>query len=223
MNDEGNGYGGVWYCGNLALITALGLRGAPVALALAEWRKNALATHAHAYPGVWFGATSGPDVYNSVLSATPGSTRCTFAGPGTVSPCNEASVPVFNLWSHTLPTFTIPGIMGFTPTVNGVTLRAGPSGDRLSLYTPLVSLVRDNVTTGCNISGHYAPLVEPGTLLLFEVELAVAEAALCQGVLVNGAQVTLAVQPGGTVSFNATTVKWGAVAGASSLVLWELF
>lgn len=238
VNDDGNGYGGIWYCGNLALIAALGLRGPPVSAALKEWRKNALASHAHAYPDIWFGATSGPDVYDSVLSATPGSTRCAWAGPGVVNPCNEASVPVLNLWSHTLPTFSLPGIVGFTPTAAGISLRAGATADgRLSVYTPLVSLVRDNVTAACNVSGHYAPHTPPGTRVEIAVQLAAADAAACSAVVVNGGSVAFVVQPGGTLVFNATTVAVGrhrstkasggsglgvAAAPTPSLALWQL-
>ena len=226
--DAGYGYGGVWYCGNLALIAALGLRGAPVSDALAEWRKNALGTHANAYPGVWFGATSGPDVYNSVLSNEPGGTRCAWGGPGVAHPCNEASVPVFNLWSHTLPTFALPGIIGFVPSAAGYSVRAGPASDgRLTIYTPLVSLVMDNVSAGCNISGHYAPLIPPGQRLLISVELAVGEAALCAGVTVNGELAELTFSQG-TVSFNATTVPGPQVTNSTSggpwsVILWQLF
>lgn len=243
MNDLGNGYGGVWYCGNTALVAALGLRGS-VSSALTEWRKNSLATHAHAYPGIWFGATSGPDVYNSVLSATPGSTRCAWAGPGVVTPCNEAAVPVLNLWSHTLPTFTLPGIVGFSPTAAGYAIRAGAPADggRLSVFTPLVSVVRDNATAACNVSGHYAPLVPAGTRVQVTVQLDdVAEAAACTGVIVNGESVPFAAEPGGNVVFNATTgASWRRLGGApeparepraagvggrvatSSVILWQL-
>ena len=213
--DQGNGYGGLWYCGNLALVAALGLvSDEPVTAALREWRRNSLATHAAAYPAIWFGATSGPDVYDSVLSATPGATRCTWLGPGTTNPCNEASVPVLNLWSHTLPTFGLPGIIGFVPSTAGIALRAGSSAaGRLSVFTPLVSLVRDNVSAACNASGHYAPHVPPGSALEVSVELTPGDALQCAGVVVNGARVALSQLPGGVVAFNATTVAWGGGGG----------
>ena len=65
MEDLGTSYGGVWACGSEVLIQALGKSGQ--SSTFDEFRKNLLGTHAEVYPDVFFGVTSGTDVWNSAL------------------------------------------------------------------------------------------------------------------------------------------------------------
>jgi len=214
----GGGYGGVWQCGELALQVALGQHAALIGvpgtsgsgsdMALDEWRKNALATHATVYPGVWYGATSGPDVLNSVLSASPGATRCDWLGPGDTPPCHESAFPILNMWSHTTPSFAIPFLAGFEPHWTGFKLRLlwSPPQRPITVYTPLVSAVAGPLAS-CNYTGHYAPAASAAGAVL-TVAIAVPASAGCRTVLVSGAPVPAAFQSGPpgvvTVTFNAT-------------------
>ncbi len=146
-----------------------------------------------------------------------------WGGPGITVPCNEAAVPVFNLWSHTLATFSLPALAGFEPSAAGISLRAGLSGtNQISIYSPLVSLVRDNVTCACNFSGHYAPQLSPGSVIVVSVHLLPKDALACTGVYVNDIPVHLSLDPSGIATFNATTTVQSSNAIAPSAFIWRL-
>jgi len=208
--DGGVGYGGVWNCGILALITALGMRGWPD-LALNEWRKSSLANHAEVYPFIWFGATSGSDVYNSVYAsrhnATPGSTRCHWNDPRQSEPCEELLFPVLNLWSHTLGTYTLPSLIGAEWTYSGLIIRppayASSADEEYTIFTPLVSASRAaGNESNCELAGHWAPNLEEGTVVHLEVHLALADLR-CSLVSVNGGDFQKANINDGVVTIDA--------------------
>lgn len=226
--DGGVGYGGVWACGDVALVTALGLRGWQ-GLALDEWRKSSLAGHADAYPGIWFGVTGGSDVWNSVYSAQhgnqPGSTRCHWNNPGTSLPCEELASPVGNVWTHTLGTYPLPALVGAEWDAHGLTLRPPllPE-DEYALFTPLVSLSHWGGADTCAFAGHWAPALPSGALLTIRIDLGNATRAhACTTLAVNG-------QPPHPVQFDpsnpAVVLVVGATADvgmpASPLLSWQL-
>jgi hypothetical protein len=221
----------VWQCGELAFQVALGQHAEVIGLpgtagggsdmALDEWRKNALATHAAMYPGVWYGATSGPDVLNSVLSPAPGATRCDWLGPGNTPPCHESAFPILNMWSHTTPSFALPFLAGFQPSWAGFKLRLlwSPGERPITVYTPVVSAVA-GPGAGCNFTGHYAPSAAAlGAQLT--VALAVPAAAACTAVTVDGRPAAAAFAPGPagvvTVTFNATVANAASWQGVGFL------
>lgn len=222
--DGGVGYGGVWACGDVALISALGLRGWPDA-ALSEWRKSSLAAHANAYPNIWFGATAGPDVYTSVYGAahgaTPGSTRCQWNRPEPAPTCEEAAFPILNSWPHTLGTYTLPALVGAEWDVGGLSVRppvfVSPGDNEFTVFTPLVSVTRaPGNATACTLAGHWAPNGAAGDGATIRVYLAPADAARCSRVAVNGGVWAPAVLVNGSVLINAV------LAGEPPLVAWEI-
>jgi hypothetical protein len=222
--DGGVGYGGVWYCGAVAHVTALGLRGWPDA-ALDAWRRSSLRAHADAFPDIWFGATAGPDVYNSVFAAahnaTPGSTRCQWNRAPTLPPCEELAFPILNMWPHTLGTYALPALFGAEWGAAELAVRppafAAPGDAEYTIFTPLVSASRAaGNATACALAGHYAPNGAAGDGARVRVYLAAADAARCSRVAVNGG----AWAPVAVV--NGSVLVDGAIAGAPPLLSWEL-
>lgn len=158
---EGAGdYAGVWWCGNMALICGLARYGY-VDMALDEFRKNLLATHATIYPDIWFGVWSGPDTFNSVLmekdpqfkgmaESIPGATRTMTIG-----------LPVLNMWTHSSPLYSALSWVGTTFTTEGVWFSPtfSDTSASFSITSPLVGLAGDGATFCCNFSGWYRPVV----------------------------------------------------------------
>lgn len=222
--DGGVGYGGVWNCGDVALVTALGLRGWPD-LALDEWRKSSLANHATVYPQIWFGATSGTDVYNSVYAtrhnATPGSTRCHWNDPGQSTPCEELLSPVLNMWAHTLGAYTLPPLIGAEWAASGLVVRppayAAPADEEYTIFTPLVSASRAaGNDTSCELAGHWAPNLIEGSIVHVRIQLASTDALRCSLVSVNGGDFQKAQIVDGGVSIDA------ALQGSPPVLTWAL-
>ena len=60
MEDVGTSYGGVWMCGNMVLVQALGRLGSPSTWD--EWTGNMMAVRGDAYPAVHFGQWAGGSV-----------------------------------------------------------------------------------------------------------------------------------------------------------------
>lgn len=237
MPDGGVGYGGIWYCGETALVTALGTNGYPD-MALDEWRKASLAQHANEYPYLWMGVTSGPDVYNSVYtlsshgSAVPGSTRCHWNDPGNSTPCMELAFPILNMWSHTLGTYSLPSLVGAQWTVDGMSLAPTlTTEDTYTVWTPLMSVARAGSGQGaasCAYSGHWAPYQSVGTPACITVQLLPADLALCNSLSVNGLPMPLNRTQTG-VSFCGPLADARQLAGSVSwaeqdvpVIVWEL-
>jgi len=220
--DGGVGYGGVWACGDVALVSALGLRGWPD-LALEEWRKSSLATHAEVYPYIYFGATAGNDVTNSVYAAahnaTPGSTRCSWNAPGVQNPCAELSFPILNAWPHTLGTFTIPALFGAEWDAEGLLLRPGLTvEEEYTFFTPLVSLSHWGGRGSCSFAGAWAPALPAESPVVVRVALRSDDKAACTGLVVNGLPAALVWGSEGEVVIKGSLQ---AVEGVP-LLAWEL-
>jgi hypothetical protein len=73
-------------------------------LAWAAFRRQTLASHADAYPGIWYGTWSGPDMYFTPLNAGPldhaGETWCILVFAPSLCMRN---FPVTNMFSHSEP------------------------------------------------------------------------------------------------------------------------
>ena len=223
--DGGVAYGGVWMCGSVALISALGLRGWPD-LALDEWRKASCAGHAAAYPYIWFGATAGSDVWSSMYGAhhnvTPGSTRCHWNDPGSSSPCHEAAFPVLNSWTATLGTYPLPSLMGAEWDSAGLLVRPMLAQAEYTIFTPLVSVSHwgggGGTNGSCGFAGHWAPVLPAGAAVRLRIGLLPGDAAACKGIEVNGEAAPL-VWAGGEVIVEAALREVEGV----PLLAWELF
>jgi hypothetical protein len=101
---QGLGTAGFWYSLAGPTIEALARRGDVAGAHELAWHaflRQTFATHAETYPGIWYGAWSGPDMYFTPLDATgtfsPDETWCF---PGIL--CMQ-DFPVTNMFSHAEP------------------------------------------------------------------------------------------------------------------------
>ena len=150
--------GGVWPSINGTLVWALAL--VDGLQAWEEWKKNCLAAHAEAYPEVWCGIWSGPDVYNSVLSKYPGQTffdEKVLRGEKGDSPLeagtNWTDFPVMNMHPHAWPLYDTAKLMGVKFTPAGVELSPCLLQAAYRFDSPLLGLEKS--AGGC--TGWYAP------------------------------------------------------------------
>ncbi len=109
--------GGVWLSITHTLIWAAARRRPDIAWD--EFRRNTLANHARQYPGVWVGAWSGPDSYNSDWSTRPG---WTFDIPA--FNVYGQFWPIQNVHAHAQPLLSFLRLAGVEATEEG--LRIAP-------------------------------------------------------------------------------------------------
>jgi hypothetical protein len=177
--------GGIWPSINGTLIWALARVNGN--MAWDEWRKNSLAAHAEAYPDVWYGIWSGPDTYNSHMSAYPGQT--TFVPPENDSTSSWTGsirlfwtdFPVMNQHSHAWPLFATTKLLGIAFTEHGVELAPVLPFEEYSFSSPLVGIEK----TRDGYAGWYAPSVAGNWE--FTLRLNDEEANSFQSVEINGA------------------------------------
>ena len=136
--------GGVWPSLNQTLIWALArLNGT---MAWDEWKKNSFARHAEAYPDIWYGAWSGPDVLNSVNSKKPGATT---GG----APFGWTDFPVFNMHTHACQLYSLAKLLGIEFTEAGVKWAPEIPLPAFRFESPLVGLIK----TAKGYEGWYEP------------------------------------------------------------------
>jgi hypothetical protein len=153
--------GGTWPAVNGLLIWALA-RLDP-AMAWDEYQKNMLAVHAEAFPEVWYGIWSGPDAFNSALSAYPGYTQFNESmlagGEGDGSNMaftpglNWVDFPVLCLHPHNWPLFDAVKLSGVEFNPQGLDLAPAIPKESYRLVSPLLGLERKPE----GYSGWYAP------------------------------------------------------------------
>ncbi|MCL6431935.1 MAG: hypothetical protein K6V36_13910, partial [Anaerolineae bacterium] len=193
---------GVWPSINGTLIWALA--GQDGRMAWDEWRKNSLACHAEAYPEVWYGIWSGPDAYNSALSAYPGQTyfeeartEGTVERGGDMLPgLNWTDWPVMNMHPHAWQLYTVPKLLGVEFTPEGVSLAPSLPLMRYRFSSPLLGLWRE----GPRYEGWYAPAA--GGRWRLALRLPAEEAAAVTRVEVNGLAVEPVRDAGGAIVFS---------------------
>jgi len=154
--------GGVWP--SLTGILTWALAGVDGKMAWDEWKKNSLASHATAYPDLWYGIWSGPDVYNSALSKYPGQTYFNggLVGPdaGKVADSlegnpNGTDFPVMNAHSHSEQLYGVAKLLGIEFTEHGVTLAPILPLDVYSFSSPLIGVEKSSA----GYRGWYSPSV----------------------------------------------------------------
>lgn len=74
-----------------------------------EWMKNTLHAHSEAYSQQYAGVWSGPDTYASVLEANTGAAQPAYG--------------LHNGWSHTVAPLTVPDLLGWNVTHDGMVIR----------------------------------------------------------------------------------------------------
>jgi hypothetical protein len=181
--------GGVWPSINGTLIWALAL--ADGAQAWDEWKKNSLAAHAEAYPEIWYGIWSGPDVYSSVLSRYPGQTM--FAEPPStdhkVQPdfgFNWTDFPVMNMHPHAWPLYSAAKLLGLEFHEKGVKLKPDLPLPEYDFASLLLGFKKSKD----GYSGWYAPATAGDWDI--EFRLPNSDAARFRQVRINGSAQALA-------------------------------
>jgi len=169
--------GGVWPSLNATLIWALAR--VDGGMAWDEWKKNSFARHAEAYPGIWYGTWSGPDVLNSAWSKHPGETT-------TGRPFGWTDFPVLNMHTHACPLFAATKLLGLEFTETGVTLAPKLPLPSYRLESPLLGMSK----SPRGYEGWYNPSSR-GTWTV-RLRLSAEEATLIEQVEVNGTRVPLA-------------------------------
>ena len=181
--------GGIWPSINGTLIWALALEDGE--LAWDEWRKNALALHAEAYPNIWYGIWSGPDTYNSVLSKFPGQTL--FAEP-TAGDLNQQSdwnlnwtdFPVMNMHSHAWQLYSTTKLLGLEFHETGLIFQPRLPLVEYEFTSPLLGFKKSKAA----YTGWYAPAT-PGRWAI-ELRLPHSERVRLQRLTINGTARSLA-------------------------------
>jgi hypothetical protein len=160
---HGIGYltnGGVWPSINGTLVWALAL--ADGERAWDEYKKNMLASHAEAYPDIWYGIWSGPDSYNSVLCPYPGHTQfhpeLIPEGPQDIKMQRRGmgwtDFPVMNMHPHAWPLYDVPKLVGLDFTPDGFELSPSLPKQSYQIASPLFGLEKSED----GYSGWYAPV-----------------------------------------------------------------
>jgi hypothetical protein len=196
--------GGVWAALDGPLIWALSATNP--AMAYDEWKKNSRANHAEVYPGIWYGAWSGPDVFCSSDSDHAGQTAYDW---GLVDPeahrlpsiyrgLSWTAWPVMNMHRHAWPLYSAAKLLGIEFTEAGVDLAPTLPEPRYSLRSKLVGLVKSDKS----YEGWYAP-AKAGSWMI-RLRFAADESPF-KSLTVNGAAQTITPQPDGTVQFNGTS------------------
>ncbi len=166
--------GGVWPSLNQTLIWAL--TRVDGAMAWDEWKKNSFARHADAYPEIWYGAWSGPDVLNSASGKHPGQTT---GGP----PFGWTDFPVLNMHTHACPLFSLTKLLGLEFTDSGVVLAPTLPLASFKFDSPLLGLAK----SARGYEGWYNPSVR--STWSIRLSVAAEEAKHLQRVEVNGNRV----------------------------------
>ena len=152
--------GGVWP--SLTGILTWALARVDGKMAWDEWKKTSLAGHATAYPDIWYGIWSGPDVYNSVLSKYPGQTYFNggLVGPDAAKVANSlegnpngTDFPVMNSHSHSEQLYGVAKLLGIEFTEQGVTLAPTLPFDAYSYSSPLIGVEKSSA----GYKGSYDP------------------------------------------------------------------
>lgn len=134
--------GGIWPATNSLLTWAYSLTRPDYAWE--SLKKNTLATHAEAYPNLWYGIWSGPDSYNAPESSRPGEAAAHYATALT-------DFPVMNMNQHANPLLALIKIAGIFPEKDGIRISPAIPLKRWTLDLPLLGI---SYSPG-SISGYY--------------------------------------------------------------------
>jgi hypothetical protein len=148
-----------------------------------EWKKNSLARHAEAYPGLWYGTWSGPDVYNGVFRDPPGGLEPSAEATRGKEGFSDVDFPVMNMHPHAWPLFSAAKMLGLEFTAEGATLRPQLPLDTYRFASPLFGLERN----ARGYEGWYAPHGMAGDWRLV-FDLRTEDAAKVRSIRVNGTE-----------------------------------
>ncbi len=169
------------------------------AMAWDEWKKNSLARHADAYPALWYGTWSGPDVCNGVFRDPPGGLEPSDKAKHGKEGFSDVDFPVMNMHPHAWPLFSAAKMLGLEFTAEGATLRPQLPLETYRFASPLFGLERSSH----GYEGWYAPHGMAGEWKLV-FDLRAEEAAKVKSVRVNGTE-SAATRSGGAIVVQGTS------------------
>lgn len=123
--------GGIWHATNSLLTWAYSLYKPDNAWE--SFKKNTLASHAEAYPDLWYGIWSGPDSYNSPESERPGEAAAHYATALT-------DHPVLNMNQHSNPLIALIKLAGIIPSGDGISIIPRFPFNKWTLNLPLIGV-----------------------------------------------------------------------------------
>jgi len=207
--------GGVWAALDGPLIWALAAT--DPAMAYDEWKKNSRANHAEVYPGIWYGAWSGPDVFCSSDSDHAGQTAYDWGlvdpeahrRPSVYRGLSWTAWPVMNMHRHAWPLYSAAKLLGVEFNEDGVDLAPTLPEPQYSFRSKLVGIVKSNQ----GYDGWYAPM-KPGNWTI-RLRFAAAEAPF-KSLTINGTIQKVRMQSDGTIRFEGTStpeqpLRWSLV------------
>ncbi len=196
--------GGVWAALDGPLIWALAAT--DPAMAWDEWKKNSRANHAEVYPGIWYGAWSGPDVYCSSDSDHAGQTAYDWglvdgdAGrrPSIYRGLSWTAWPVMNMHRHAWPLYSAAKLLGIKFNEAGVDLAPTLPEPRYSFRSKLVGLEK----SAKGYQGWYAPMKAGSWTIRLKFA---ADETPFKSLTINGTTQPVKAQPDGTIQFNGSS------------------
>jgi hypothetical protein len=198
--------GGVWAALDGPLIWALAAT--DPAMAYDEWKKNSRANHAEVYPGIWYAAWSGPDVFCSSDSDHAGQTAYDWGlvdeearrRPSIYRGLSGTAWPVMNMHRHAWPLYSAAKLLGIEFNEAGVDLAPTLHEPRYSFRSKLVGLVKSDK----GYEGWYAPM-KAGSWTI-RLRFAADEASF-KSLTINGATQAVPAQRDGTIQFNGSSTQ----------------
>jgi hypothetical protein len=148
-----------------------------------EWKKNSLARHAEAYPELWYGTWSGPDVYNGVYREPAGGLEPSEAAKHGKGGFSDVDFPAMNMHPHAWPLFSAAKLLGLEFTATGATLRPQLPIESYRFSSPLFGIERN--THG--YEGWYVPHGGAGEWRVL-LALRPEEMARIKSIRVNGVE-----------------------------------
>jgi hypothetical protein len=196
--------GGVWAALDGPLIWALAAT--DPAMAYDEWKKNSRANHAEVYPGIWYGAWSGPDVFCSSDSDHVGQTPYDWGlvdedargRPSVYRGLSWTAWPVMNMHRHAWPLYSAAKLLGIEFNEAGVDLAPTLPQPTYSFRSRLVGLEKSDK----GYRGWYAPM--KGGSWTIRLRFAVGEAPF-KSLTINGITQPITAQPDKSIQFNGTS------------------
>ncbi len=198
--------GGVWAALDGPLIWALA--STDPAMAYDEWKKNSRANHAEVYPGIWYGAWSGPDVFCSADSDHAGQTAYDWGlvdpdshrRPSVYRGLSWTAWPVMNMHRHAWPLYSAAKLLGIEFTEAGLDLAPTLPEARYSFRSKLVGLVKSEK----GYEGWYAPTKAGSWTIRLRLP---AEEAPFKNLTINGATQPAPPQQDGTIQFTGPSTQ----------------
>jgi hypothetical protein len=196
--------GGGWAALGGTLIWALAAT--DPAMAYDEWKKNSRANHAEVYPGIWYGAWSGPDVFCSSDSDHAGQTAYDWGlvdeearhGPSFFRGLSWTAWPVMNMHRHAWPLYSAAKLLGIEFNEAGVDLAPTLPAPTYSFRSKLVGLLKSEK----GYEGWYAPMKAGSWTVRLRFA---ADEAQFQSLTINGSAQPVPIQRNGTILLNGTS------------------